>query len=162
MVGSWGAFVSSGMSLSLKASFYAIDTPLVTATIVATISQKAKTIALARLKTRLDCAQRFFSVAQQHDVFAFVLIEILKELMVWMQALSGCLHTRKAGRHDIRDEVLIRTKGLLRFLFKSWNVELETKRVFMKNKEFWKTVIQIIVTVLTALMTTLGVSACAL
>ena len=32
----------------------------------------------------------------------------------------------------------------------------------MKNKEFWKTVIQIIVTVLTALTTTLGVSACAL
>ena len=31
----------------------------------------------------------------------------------------------------------------------------------MKNKEFWKTVIQIIVTVLTALTTTLGVSACA-
>jgi hypothetical protein len=30
----------------------------------------------------------------------------------------------------------------------------------MKNKEFWKTVIQIIVTVLTALGTTLGVSAC--
>jgi hypothetical protein len=30
----------------------------------------------------------------------------------------------------------------------------------MKNKEFWKTVIQIIVTVLTALTTTLGVSAC--
>jgi hypothetical protein len=32
----------------------------------------------------------------------------------------------------------------------------------MKNKEFWKTVIQVIVTVLTALTTTLGVSACAL
>jgi hypothetical protein len=32
----------------------------------------------------------------------------------------------------------------------------------MKNKEFWKTVIQIIVTVLTALTTTLGVSACAI
>ena len=32
----------------------------------------------------------------------------------------------------------------------------------MKNKEFWKTLIQIIVTVLTALTTTLGVSACAL
>ena len=32
----------------------------------------------------------------------------------------------------------------------------------MKNKEFWKTVIQIIVTVLTALTTTLGVSACAM
>ena len=31
----------------------------------------------------------------------------------------------------------------------------------MKNKEFWKTVIQVIVTVLTALTTTLGVSACA-
>ena len=31
----------------------------------------------------------------------------------------------------------------------------------MKNKEFWKTVIQIVVTVLTALTTTLGVSACA-
>ena len=30
----------------------------------------------------------------------------------------------------------------------------------MKNKEFWKTVIHIIVTVLTALGTTLGVSAC--
>ena len=30
----------------------------------------------------------------------------------------------------------------------------------MKNKEFWKTVIQVIVTVLTALTTTLGVSAC--
>ena len=45
-------------------------------------------------------------------------------------------------------------------MFKSWNVELETKRVFMKNKEFWKTVIQIIVTVLTALGTTLGVTSC--
>jgi hypothetical protein len=32
----------------------------------------------------------------------------------------------------------------------------------MKNKEFWKTVVQVIVTVLTALTTTLGVSACAL
>ena len=32
----------------------------------------------------------------------------------------------------------------------------------MKNKEFWKTVIQIIVTVLTALTTTLAVSACAI
>jgi hypothetical protein len=32
----------------------------------------------------------------------------------------------------------------------------------MKNKEFWKTVVQIIVTVLTALTTTLGVSACAM
>jgi hypothetical protein len=32
----------------------------------------------------------------------------------------------------------------------------------MKNKEFWKTVINVIVTVLTALGTTLGVSACAL
>ena len=32
----------------------------------------------------------------------------------------------------------------------------------MKNKEFWKTVIQIIISVLTALGTTLGVSACAL
>ena len=32
----------------------------------------------------------------------------------------------------------------------------------MKNKEFWKTVIQIIVTVLTALGTTLGGSACAM
>ena len=31
----------------------------------------------------------------------------------------------------------------------------------MKNKEFWKTVIQIIVAVLTAVTTTLGVSACA-
>ena len=31
----------------------------------------------------------------------------------------------------------------------------------MKNKEFWKTVINIIVTVLTALGTALGVSACA-
>ena len=30
----------------------------------------------------------------------------------------------------------------------------------MKNKEFWKTVIQIVVTVLTALVTTLGVSSC--
>ena len=30
----------------------------------------------------------------------------------------------------------------------------------MKNKEFWKTVINIIVTVLTALGTTLGVTAC--
>ena len=30
----------------------------------------------------------------------------------------------------------------------------------MKNKEFWKTMIQVIVTVLTALGTTLGVSAC--
>ena len=30
------------------------------------------------------------------------------------------------------------------------------------KKETWKTIIQIIVTVLTALMTTLGVSACAL
>ena len=30
----------------------------------------------------------------------------------------------------------------------------------MKNKEFWKTVIQIVVTVLTALGTTLGVSSC--
>ena len=30
----------------------------------------------------------------------------------------------------------------------------------MKNKEFWKTVIQIVVTVLTALTTTLGVSNC--
>jgi hypothetical protein len=30
----------------------------------------------------------------------------------------------------------------------------------MKNKEFWKTVIQVIVTVLTALTTTLGVSSC--
>ena len=28
----------------------------------------------------------------------------------------------------------------------------------MKNKEFWKTVIQVIVTVLTALTTTLGVA----
>ena len=32
----------------------------------------------------------------------------------------------------------------------------------MKSKEFWKTVIHIVVTVLTALGTTLGVSACAL
>ena len=32
----------------------------------------------------------------------------------------------------------------------------------MKNKELWKTVIQVIVTVLTALTTTLGVSACAI
>ena len=32
----------------------------------------------------------------------------------------------------------------------------------MKNKDFWKTVIQVIVTVLTALTTTLGVSACAM
>ena len=30
----------------------------------------------------------------------------------------------------------------------------------MKNKEFWKTVIQIVVTVLTALGTSLGVSSC--
>ena len=30
----------------------------------------------------------------------------------------------------------------------------------MKNKEFWKTVIQIIVTVLTALGTSLGVASC--
>ena len=30
----------------------------------------------------------------------------------------------------------------------------------MKNKEFWKTVIQVIVTVLTALTTTVGVSSC--
>jgi hypothetical protein len=30
----------------------------------------------------------------------------------------------------------------------------------MKNKEFWKTVIQIVVTMLTALGTTLGVSSC--
>jgi hypothetical protein len=30
----------------------------------------------------------------------------------------------------------------------------------MKNKEFWKTVIQVIVTVLTALTTTLGVTSC--
>jgi hypothetical protein len=30
----------------------------------------------------------------------------------------------------------------------------------MKNKEFWKTVIQIAVTVLTALMTSLGVTSC--
>ena len=30
----------------------------------------------------------------------------------------------------------------------------------MKNKELWKTVIQVIVTVLTALTTTLGVSSC--
>ena len=30
----------------------------------------------------------------------------------------------------------------------------------MKSKEFWKTVIQVIVTVLTALTTTLGVSSC--
>ena len=32
----------------------------------------------------------------------------------------------------------------------------------MKNKDFGKTVIQVIVTVLTALTTTLGVSACAM
>ena len=32
----------------------------------------------------------------------------------------------------------------------------------MKNKEFWKTLIQVIVAVLTALGTSLGVSACAL
>ena len=31
----------------------------------------------------------------------------------------------------------------------------------MKNKEFWKTLIQIVISVLTALGTTLGVSACA-
>ena len=43
--------------LSLKARFYAIDTPLVTATVVATISLKAKTIALAGLKTRLDSSR---------------------------------------------------------------------------------------------------------
>ena len=49
--------MSSGMSLSLKARFYAIDTPLVTATVVATISQNAKTIALAGLKTRLDSSR---------------------------------------------------------------------------------------------------------
>ena len=30
----------------------------------------------------------------------------------------------------------------------------------MKNKELWKTVIQVIVTVLTALTTTLGVTSC--
>ena len=30
----------------------------------------------------------------------------------------------------------------------------------MKNKELWKTVIQVIVTVLTALTTTLGVASC--
>jgi hypothetical protein len=30
----------------------------------------------------------------------------------------------------------------------------------MKNKEFWKSVIQIVVTVLTALTTTLGVTSC--
>ena len=30
----------------------------------------------------------------------------------------------------------------------------------MKNKEFWKTLIQIVVTVLTALTTTLGVTSC--
>ena len=30
----------------------------------------------------------------------------------------------------------------------------------MKNKEFWKTLINIIVTVLTALGTTLGISSC--
>jgi hypothetical protein len=30
----------------------------------------------------------------------------------------------------------------------------------MKNKEFWKTVIQVIVTVLTALGTSLGVASC--
>jgi len=34
--------------------------------------------------------------------------------------------------------------------------------VSMKNKEFWKTVIHIVVTVLMALTTTLGVSACTL
>ena len=32
----------------------------------------------------------------------------------------------------------------------------------MKNKELWKTIINVIVTVLTALGTTLGVSACTL
>ena len=32
----------------------------------------------------------------------------------------------------------------------------------MRNKEFWKTLIQIVISVLTALGTTLGVSACAL
>ena len=61
MVGSPRASVSSGISLSLKASFYAIDTPLVTATIVATISQKAKTSALAGLKT---------TVSLSHDDYA--------------------------------------------------------------------------------------------
>jgi hypothetical protein len=39
-------------------------------------------------------------------------------------------------------------------------VNRKESEVFMKNKEFWKTVIQVIVTVLTALTTTLGVSSC--
>ena len=60
---------------------------------------------------------------------------------------------------DYAQPVFQRAKRAV-FFFKSWNVELETKRVFMKNKEFWKTVIQIIVTVLTALTTTLGVTSC--
>ena len=32
----------------------------------------------------------------------------------------------------------------------------------MKNKEFWKTILHIIVTVLTALGTTIGVTSCSL
>ena len=47
-------------------------------------------------------------------------------------------------------------KGFLKFFF------IKTIESLMKNKEFWKTVIQIVISVLTALTTTLGVSACAL
>jgi hypothetical protein len=80
--------MSSGMSLSLKARFYAIDTPLVTATVVATISQKAKTIALAGLKTMLDSSRDytlygklsvrsgFFS---DSEVFSFTLVESCRD-----------------------------------------------------------------------------------
>ena len=56
----------------------------------------------------------------------------------------------------LRYEVPNFRKGFSRFWFKN-NKELY---LGMKNKEFWKTVIQVIVTVLTALTTTLGVSSC--
>ena len=83
MVGSWGASVSSGMSLSLKPRFYAIDTPLVTATVVATISQKAKTIALAGLKTMV----RIFLTTEIRKICAICGLSIHVRSLFFSEAL---------------------------------------------------------------------------
>jgi len=71
-------------------------------------------------------------------------------------------HKEKQTARASETTVSIREKGFLLFLFYYRYVKLKKERKSMKNKEFWKTVIHIVVTVLTALGTTLGVSACAL
>ena len=85
MVGSWGASMSSGMSLSLKAHHLS----------------EGKNHRPGGLKNQVRFFPRnsvfnCFSVSEASGVFAFVLIEILKGLMVWVWAFTGSLLTRKS------------------------------------------------------------------